>query len=463
MAFARDPLGTIVALAAAYGDVVRVRALGRTFVVVAHPDAAREVLVTQQRRFVRGYAHRGLRLLLGDGLLTSEGAVHRRHRRLAQPAFHRTRIAGYAATMVAAAERRDAEWRAAANVSAGAAARPLHRDVFAEMMGLTLHIAGETLFGAGLGRDMAATVSTALTDALQAAPLAFLPFGRAALALPVPLARRFRTAQLRLDTVVGGLIAERRRAIAAGEGAGEDLLAMLLTAAAVDEEAGGAAVPALTDVELRDEAMTIFLAGHETTAAALTWTWHLLAAHPAVQARLHAELDAVLGAAPARARPPGFDDLPRLAYTRAVLAEAMRRFPPAYAIGRICAEETTLGGYAVKPGWGVITSPWLAHHDARWWPEPECFRPERWADEAAAAARPRFAYFPFGGGSRLCIGEQFAWTEMTLVLATLAHRWRVERAPDAAPVRPRGAVTLRPAGPVRLTLHPRGTTACPMR
>ena len=442
-ALARDALGTVRALQAAHGDVVRVRAFGRTFVVVAHPDLARDVLVTQQKRFARGYAHRGLKLFLGEGLLTSEGEHHRRHRRMAQPAFHRERVAGYARAMVAAAEACDARWRARPDPDA-----PL--DLAAEMMALTLGIAGETLFGADVGAS-AGEVAEALGDALRAAPLAFLPFGKFALRLPIPLATRFRRARTRLDRIVFGMIAERRAAAARGEPTDRgDLLSMLL--AARDEE-GDAAASALSDTELRDEVMTIFLAGHETTASALSWTWYLLGKNPDPAARLRAELDAALGTGAAR-RAPGVDDLPALPYARAVIAESMRLFPPAYAIGRMCVERTTLGGYAIEPGWGVLTSPWLAHHDPRWWPEAERFRPERWLDAGEVAARPRFAYFPFGGGSRICIGEQFAWTEATLVLATLASRWEVALVPGVEP-RPRGAVTLRPMGGVRAVLAAR--------
>ena len=459
LALARDPLGTVRALHAAHGDVVRIRALGRTFVVVAHPDVAREVLVTQQKRFVRGYAHRGLKLLLGDGLLTSEGELHRRHRRMAQPAFHRERVAGYARAMVRAAEACDARWRARADGGA-----PL--DIAGEMMALTLGIAGETLFGANVGA-LAGEVAEALADALRAAPLAFLPFGALALRLPIPLAQRFREARTRLDRVVFGIIGERRAAAARGEPADRgDLLSMLLAARddgtdpATEGSAPGAGTgistvdgDGLNDDELRDEVMTIFLAGHETTASALSWTWYLLGQHPAAESQLHAELDRVLGSGAGR-RPPSVDDLPALPYTRAVIAESMRLFPPAYAIGRMCVERTTLGGYAIEPGWGVLTSPWLAHHDGRWWPDAERFHPGRWLDAAANAARPRFAYFPFGGGTRICIGEQFAWIETTLVLATLASRWTARVAPGTV-VRPRGAVTLRPAGGIAATVHPR--------
>jgi cytochrome P450 len=454
-AIARNPLGFVEQVAASGHDLARVRAAGRTMVVVTHPELAREVLVTQQRRFVRGFAHRGLKLVLGEGLLTSEDPLHRRQRRIVQPAFHRERIAGYARTMAAAAERWHARWAdrwAARQAGAEAHGNALALDVAAEMSALTLGIAGETLFGARVD-SASADVADALAAALHVAPLAFVPGGAYVLASPLPAARRFRAARSRLDQVVLGIIAERRRSRAAGAASDDDLLAMLLDATDPDAAADGGDAGPMGDAQLRDEVMTLFLAGHETTASALAWTWHLLAEHPLAQERLHAELDGVLTDADGRPRTPAFDDLPRLPYARMVLSEAMRLYPPAYAVGRLCAEPTTLGGCRIEAGWGVLTSPWVVHRDARWWPEPLRFRPERWAE--GGDGRPRFAYFPFGGGSRICIGEQFAWTEATLVLAALARRWAVRPEPGAPPVRVRGAVTLRPADGVRVLLTPR--------
>jgi cytochrome P450 len=446
---ARSPLGFVRRVAeAGGGDLVRVRTAGRTMVVVVHPELAREVLVTQQKRFARGFAHRGLKLVLGEGLLTSEDPLHRRQRRVVQPAFHRERVATYARTMVAAAERWDATWRARLAGTGGVA---LAADAAAEMSALTLGIAGETLFGARV-EGAAAEVAAALAAALRMAPLAFMPGARLLMRAPFPPVRRFQRARARLDAVVLGMIAERRQARAAGaDDQPDDLLAMLLDA--TDPEAEGGDAGPMSDAQLRDEVMTLFLAGHETTASALAWTWHLLSEHPSEQARLHAELDAVLTDAAGQPRAPTFDDLARLRYTRMVLSEAMRLYPPAYAMGRICVEATTLGGHRIERGWGVITSPWLAHRDPRWWPDPLRFDPGRWA--ADDPARPRFAYFPFGGGSRICIGEQFAWTEGILVLAALARRWAVQPAPGREPVRAQGAVTLRPAAGVPVLLTPR--------
>jgi cytochrome P450 len=444
---ARSPLEfvqqTTAAARAMGAPMVRVPVAGRTIVALADPELMREALVTQHRHFGRGFAHQGLRLFLGDGLLTSEDPLHRAQRRVIQPAFHRERVAAYARAMAAAAAAWDRDWTARARPAAGGAAE-LAADAAAEMNALTLGIAGETLFGARVA-GAAAEVAGAVTAALGVAPLAFLPFGRLALGLPLPATRRFRAARASVDRVVLGMIADRRRARAAGaDDQPDDLLAMLLDAADPDPGAEGGPAAPMSDAQLRDEVVTLFLAGHETTASALAWTWHLLAAHPAEQAALHAELDAVLTGADGQPRAPAFDDLPRLVRTRAVLSEAMRLYPPAYAIGRLCVAPTTLGGYGIARGWGVLTSPWVAHHDAAAWPEPEAFRPARWLDDDASARTRRAAYFPFGAGPRICIGEQFAWTEMTLVLALLARRWAV-RAGAGPAVRLRGAVTLRPA------------------
>jgi len=432
---ARDPLQVFVDLAREYGDIVRVRMGPKTFVVVAHPELAREVLVTQQHRFVRGPAHRqGLSLLLGEGLLTSSGDFHRHQRRLAQPAFHHERIAAYARAMAAAAERWDQRWSAREHDVV---------DMHEEMMALTLGIVGETLFGADT-RTQTETVARSLAAALRLGPLALVPGGSLAVQLPFPAARRFRRGKRRLDEIVDGIIAERRRGDGGPDDRG-DLLSMLLVATDPDESDG---VP-MSDTQLRDEVMTLFVAGYETTATAMTWTWYLLAQHPEVVARLRSELDSVLGTdGPTRA--PGFDDVRQLAYTRAVLAESMRLYPPAYSVVRVCAERTELGGYVIEKGWSVATSAYLVHHDARWWPEPERFDPDRWL--RPAGDRPKSAYFPFGAGSRICIGEPFTWTETVLVLATLARHWSPRLASDQ-PVRPRGSITLRPAGEVPMRLE----------
>ena len=426
----------------------------RRLYLLAHPDQVRDVLVTHHRNFIKSRALQRARELLGHGLLTSEGELHLRQRRMAQPAFHRERIAALGETMVKYAARAGDGWRAGAEM-----------DVAREMNRLTLAIAAKTLFGADVARE-ADEIGAALNDALAAFNRLTNPLGPILDRLPLPGTLRVRRASARLDATIYRMIDARRRS---GEDRG-DLLSMLL--AARDEEGDGGA---MTDLQLRDEALTLFLAGHETTANALAWTWHLLALNPDAEARLHAELD-ILGDSPPRlwthradeAQPglrtgggPGgarpreggcVDDLPRLPFTRAVLAESMRLYPPAWAIGRQPLEEFSAGGYRVRAGTVVLMSPWVTQRDPRWWPEPERFDPDRWTPENEARL-PRYAYFPFGGGPRKCIGEGFAWTEGILVLATLARRWRLRHA-SGAEVGRQPLITLRPTG-LRMVAEPR--------
>jgi len=415
-AFRRDPIHFLERLHRRYGDVARFRFGPRRLYLLAHPDQVRDVLVTNHRNFIKSKALQRARVILGNGLLTSEGELHLRQRRMAQPAFHRERIAALGETMVAYAARAGDGWRAGAEM-----------DVAREMNRLALAIAGKTLYGADVERE-ADEIGAALNDALHAFKRLTNPLGVILDRLPLPGTLRVRRASARLDDTIYRMIAERRRT---GEDRG-DLLSMLL--AARDEEGDGGA---MTDRQLRDEALTLFLAGHETTANALAWTWHLLALHPDAEARLHAEVDA-LGA------DPDADDLPRLPFARAVLAESMRLHPPAWVVGREPLEEFEAGGYRVRAGTVVLMSPWITHRDPRWWPEPERFDPDRWTPENEARL-PRYAYFPFGGGPRKCIGEGFAWTEGILVLATLARRWRLRHAPGAEVGR-QPLITLRPMG-----------------
>jgi cytochrome P450 len=419
LAFRRDPTGTLQSLQRTYGDVATFRMGKRRFYVLSHPDLVRDVLVTHHRNFIKSYALQRARVLLGHGLLTSENPLHMRQRRLAQPAFHRDRVAAMARTMVRYAEETAARWRPGMEVDAGT-----------EMNRLTLAIAGETLLGAGV-QDEADEIRVALTDALGLFNRLHNPFGELLDRIPVPGTIRMRRARERLDATIYRIIAQRR---ASGDPR-DDLLGMLL--AARDEEADGAG---MTDEQLRDELLTIFLAGHETTANALAWTWLLLAEHPAVEARLHDELRTVLGG-----RAPAAEDYPALPFTRAVLAESMRIRPPAWTIGRQPLEDFEAGGYRIRAGSIVLVSPWIVQRDPRWWSDPEAFQPERWTAPDFEASLPRFAYFPFGGGPRKCIGEGFAWMEGVLALATLAGRWRLRLVPGAR-VLAEPRITLRPVG-----------------
>ena len=373
------------------------------------------MLVTRQHDFVKGRGIQWTRMFLGDGLLTSEGAFHQRQRRLSAPAFHRQRIGAYAAVMADYAARARARFRDG---------ETLAFDV--EMHALTLAIAGRTLFGEDMA-DEAAAIGSALTDLLTLFPRFALPWARALQRLPLPSNRRFERARARLDATVYRIIRLRRQS---GRDEG-DLMSMLM--AARDEDDGGR----MTDVQLRDEIMTLLLAGHETTANALCWTFHLLAQHPEVERRLHDEIDAVLGD-----RLPGLDDVPHLTYTERVFAESMRLYPPAWNIGRQSLVDYGVGGYTLPAGSLFAVSTWVTHHDPRWFPDPFRFDPERFLPEARAA-RPKFSYFPFGGGARQCIGESFAWMEGALLLATLAQRFRFRSVPGAQ-VEPQALITLRP-------------------
>lgn len=427
LAFRRDPLAFLSAMHARYGDVVHWRIGPRRMYLFAHPEAVRDVLVTNHRNFIKSLALQRARVLLGHGLLTSEGEFHLRQRRLAQPAFHRERIAEYGDTMVRLAARTAESWQAGASM-----------DVAREMNRLTLAIAGETMFGASVEGE-ADHIASALTDALGLFSRLTNPFAPLLDRLPVPGTLRMRRARERLDATILRAVAARR----AGGEERADLLGLLL--AARDTEGDGGA---MTDAQLRDELLTIFLAGHETTANALSWTWHLLSRHPDAEARLHDEVDTVLAG-----RLPTAADLPRLPWTRAVLAESMRVFPPAWAIGRQPLEDFTREGFRIRAGSVVFLAPWVTHRDPRWWSDPTAFRPERWTPEAEAAL-PRMAYFPFGGGPRKCIGEGFAWMEGVLVLATLASRWRLRGEPGHTPgTEP--LITLRPRGGVPMTPEPR--------
>ena len=370
--------------------------------LLAHPDHVRDVLVTHQRSFMKGHVLQRAKILLGEGLLTSEGDFHLRQRRLVQPAFHRQRIAAYAREMVDRAWITRERWRDGSVV-----------DMDREMMALTLAIVARTLFDADVDAE-ADEIGGALTEALELFQTVFIPGMQLLDRLPLPHTRRFARARGRLDETIYRLIAERRAERARGVER-EDVLSMMLIAQDAEGDGGR-----MTDPQLRDEAMTLFLAGHETTANALTWTWYLLSQHREVEARLHQEVDRVLGDRRATA-----DDLGALAYTRMVLTESMRLYPPAYAIGRRALEDYEVGGVVIPRGALVVVSPLVTHRDARWFPDPERFDPERWTPEAQAT-RPKFSYFPFGGGTRMCIGDQFAWTEGTLLLATLAQRWRME-------------------------------------
>jgi cytochrome P450 len=418
---ARDHLALFRRLSAA-GDVTQIRLGRERLVLLSHPDDIKQLLVTDQRSFVKGRALDRVKTLLGKGLLTNEGESHLRQRRLVQPAFHRERIAGYGAVMAEYAERLAARWQPGQML-----------DVHDEMMCLTRDIAGKTLFDLDVGEDPGG-VHEAISLSLKLYRFTVLPGGELLERLPIPFVRRVQAARARLNGWLNETIRQRRMD---GVDRG-DLLSMLLQAQDEQGHTGG-----MSDSQVRDEVMTLFVAGHETTAVAMSWTWYLLSQHPAVEARLHAELEAVLGG-----RRPTSDDAIQLTYTRQVYAEAMRLYPPAWILERRAVRDVPMRQHLIPAGALVFASQYGVHRDPRWYPDPERFDPTRWRPEAVVD-RPKFSYFPFGAGTRVCVGEQFAWMEGVLLLATIAQRWRLLHDP-AHEVALEPLVTLRPKFGMRM-------------
>ena len=422
----RDPLAIFSRFARDYGDITFFRMNGERVFFVNHPDYIRQVLVTDHAKFAKSRALERARKLLGDGLLTSDGADHQRRRRLVQPAFHRTQIAGYAETMVQHAQRIDRWWQDGQTV-----------DVSSDMMRLTLAIVARTLFDADI-ESRADSVGEALTAVLESFWLTLLPFSELVEALPLRALKRSAGARARLDDVIYGMIAERR----GRGGSRRDVLSMMIGS----QDEGGAS--GLSDREVRDEALTLLLAGHETTANALMWTWYLLSQAPEVRSRLHEEVDRVLAG-----RAASVADVESLPCVLGVVTESMRLFPPVWTIGRRAKADTELGGYSLPAGSMVFMSQWTMHRDARFYREPDRFLPGRWTAELRASL-PKHAYFPFGGGPRTCIGESFAWMELVLIVATIAQRWDLELVPGH-PIVTQPLLTLRSRHGMRMTARRR--------
>ena len=420
----QNPLDYFTAMAQEYGDVSGMRIGKFRSLFINHPDLIEDVLVNNARLYYKGRILRANKYLFGEGLLTSEGDFWLRQRRLAQPAFHRARVNAYAATMAGYAEQLIATWR-----------NGEERDIHEEMMQLALRIVSKTLFDADVTRD-AKEIGETLDVLLQIAA----NFGRTILVplwVPSPRNIRAKLGIKRLEKVIYRIIAERR---ANGRDTG-DLLSILLHAQ--DEDGTH-----MNDRQLRDETITLFLAGHETTANTLAWTWWLLAQNPAVEKKFHEELDGALGG-----RVPEVDDLPKLAFLNNVLTESLRLYPTAWGMARLAAEEHEIAGYPVRPGYGVAFAQWVIHRDARWFDAPLEFRPERW-DNGLAKQLPRFAYFPFGGGPRQCIGNTFALMEASVVLATIGQKFRFQLVPNHK-VTPLASITLRPKNGIQVRLETR--------
>jgi cytochrome P450 len=407
-----------------HGDAAFFRVGSRRSMLLSHPDDIEQVLVADNRRYIKNYALRFLKPLLGNGLLLNEAQSWLRQRRLIQPAFARPRIEGYAPAMASCTQQMLDQWQPGQKIN-----------VHAAMMELTMRIAGRTLLGIDVGRqfeEVSRCLDTVMHDFLgrfrAAAPLPYW--------LPTPANLVLKHTVRQLDRILQQLLDERRKA----NFAGDDFLS--LVAAARDEEDGRG----LSDRQIRDEVMTMFLAGHETTANSLAWTWLLLGQHPPIQDRVREEAQRVFGG-----RTPTAADVPRLELCERVVRESLRLYPPAYVIGRRPLEDTTIGGRLVRANTNVLMSQWVVHRDPRWFAAPLTFDPDRWA-EGLASRLPKYAYFPFGGGPRVCIGSSFALFEAPLVLAMIAERFRLELL-TPPPVKILPAVTLRPGQPIEFRVH----------
>lgn len=421
----KNPLEFLVELAQTYGGIAQIPIPLMNIFSLAEPSAVKQVLQDNAKNYSKKTLQfTTLALVTGQGLLTSDGEFWLRQRRMMQPAFHRSRIASFSTAMTQAALRLVERWK----IRQGQAV-----DLDHEMMEMTLEIVGQTLFSADLSDAAGELVRATLTALDFVIYKAQNPL-RPPLFVPTPRNREFKQALATLDNAVYKLIEERRRSQPK-----DDLLSMLLEARSEDGQA-------MTDLQLRDELITLIIAGHETVASALTWSWHLIAQHPEAQQKLHTELAQVLSG-----RTPVTEDLPKLPYTRAVFDEALRLYPPAWLITRRAIEDDEIGGYTIPKGSLIITSPYIVHRQPQVWPQPEAFRPERFLDEARV---PRYAYIPFGGGPRLCIGNNFALLEGPLILATIAQHYRLLQASDQ-PVEAAPLVTIRPRGGLWMRLEKR--------
>ena len=418
-----DPLAVFSGWAREFGDIFYYRAGWIHVYFLNSPELIESVLVTNQQNFRKDRVIQNSRWFLGQGLLTSEGGEWLRQRRLSQPAFHRERLALYARIINGCAEEMLDSWKDGEN-----------RDVHQEMMQLTLRVVAKVLFSVDVkneSKEVAAALNLLMKHS-SGARMLLPPWVRY---LPLPFLIRVRRAVRQLDEVVYRIIRERRRS----ENDNGDLLSMLMSAR--DEDGSR-----MTDRQLRDEVMTFLLAGHETTALSLSWAWYLLSENPEAENKLHHELARVLDG-----KNPSFEDLPRLCYTEAVVKESVRLYPPAWSLARTAAEDFEIGGYLVPAGSNVVMSQWIMHRDPRFFPSPEQFDPGRWFEEHTQRL-PRFAYFPFGGGPRYCVGASFAMMEATLLLAAIAQRFRLRMVPGHKVV-PVPSITLRPKYGIKMSLH----------
>ncbi len=426
----RDRLAFFLGCTRKHGPIVRMKFGSREPVLVSEPAVVEDILVTENRKFVKSRPFQLLQGVLGDGLVTSSGALWLRQRRLMRPAFHRAQVETYAPTIVSLTEKKMAEWHDGQSL-----------DLHVEMMQLTLAIVAKALLDVEMTVDferVGSAIDVLMEDFVyRLGNLAPIPKW-----VPTSWNRRIRRTVADLDQLIYGIIAKRRCSPLIGN----DLLTRMMQSQDADDGSG------MSDRQLRDEVITLLSAGHETTATALGWTWYLLAKHPHVEVRLAAELKNVFGG-----RAPTVAEVPQLQFVEHIIMESMRLYPPVFAMGRMAKEPCVVGGYDIPPGTTFLMSQWVSHRDPRYFDAPEEFRPERWAEEKMQHL-PKFAYFPFGGGPRLCIGAPLAMVEAMLIVATVAQRFRFELVEDQ-PAKIFPCVTLRPRHGIRAICRPAGSLA----
>jgi cytochrome P450 len=425
--FRRDSIGFLKRIANDYGDIVHFKIGPIRIVLLNHPELIKEVLTTQHQNFSKGRPLQMAKELLGEGLLTSEGEFHKRQSRLIQPAFHRNMIESFVPAMMKCVTRLMNSWEDGMEV-----------EIKDEMTRTSIEIAGMTLFNSDIEHETP-EISKALDTATSLFGRIPLPFSEWLLKIPLPDTLRFFRAKKRLDGTINRMINERRR----NKIDNGDLISLLLRSQNEKADGGG-----MSDQQIRDEAITLFLTAFDTTSTALTWTWYLLSQNPEAEAELHEELDRVLNG-----RLPTAEDIAQLKYTRMVIGESMRIYPPSYVIPRQALEDFPIDKYIVPRGSIVLVSPYLIHHDPRFYPEPEKFNPRAW-EKHSHGQNSKYEYFPFSRGPRSCIGEPFAWMQGILVLASIAQSWRIKLVPDH-PVELLPLINLRPKYGIKMTLHRR--------
>jgi len=434
--FMHDPIKTLVAIARTYGDICHFKFGRQHIYLLNNPHYIEDVLIRNYKIFIKSRGLQVSKRLLGEGLVTSEGEYHDRQRRLIQPTFHPDRIKGYGNVMTSYAVRMCQRWEDGITL-----------DIHKEMMHVTLEIISKAVLGSDV-KSEDDEVGTALQTCMEYFTRLQMPFGELIEKIPIlPINKGYQIAKKKLDSIVYSMIKEHRDKESKGVYHEEDLLYTLLQAQ--DTEAG---IGRMTDSQLKDEVMTIFLAGHETTSNALTWTFYLLSQHPTAEARLYAELCSVLGDKDAK-RIPTVEDIPKLEYTEKVFRESMRLYPPAWTIGRQAINDYKVDKYVIPAGSIILMSQYVMHHDSRYFSDPDLFYPDRWTKEAKLQL-PRFSYFPFGGGIRGCVGEPFAWMEGILLIATLCQQWKMHHDPDHK-VGLKPLITLRPKYGMRMNLEHR--------